>query len=50
VYLFLRGTRAPGQGVYFARPPRTLIEQLDRLFQGKPELKAEPAWEQGVLL
>jgi exodeoxyribonuclease V beta subunit len=50
VYLFLRGTRAPGQGVYFARPPRTLIEQLDRLFQGKPEPKAEPAWEQGVLL
>lgn len=50
VYLFLRGTRAPGQGVYFARPPRELIERLDRLFQGKPEPKAEPAWEQGVLL
>jgi exodeoxyribonuclease V beta subunit len=50
LYLFLRGTRAPSQGVYFARPARELIERLDRLFQGKPEPKAEPAWEQGVLL
>lgn len=50
LYLFLRGTRAPSQGVYFSRPPRELIERLDRLFQGKPEPKAEPAWEQGVLL
>ena len=50
LYLFLRGTRAPSQGVYFARPPKELIERLDRLFQGKPEPKAEPAWEQGVLL
>ncbi|WP_339449638.1 exodeoxyribonuclease V subunit beta [Pseudomonas sp. EA_5y_Pfl2_R50] len=50
LYLFLRGTRADSRGVYFARPPRELIERLDRLFQGKPEPKAEPAWEQGVLL
>ncbi|AKV06526.1 exodeoxyribonuclease V subunit beta [Pseudomonas fluorescens NCIMB 11764] len=50
LYLFLRGTRSSSQGVYFARPPRELIERLDRLFQGKPEPKAEPAWEQGVLL
>lgn len=50
VYLFLRGTRAASRGVYFARPPRELIERLDRMFQGKPEPKAEPAWEQGVLL
>ncbi|MGN4047030.1 exodeoxyribonuclease V subunit beta [Pseudomonas sp. SM4] len=50
LYLFLRGTRADSRGVYFARPPRTLIERLDRMFQGKPEPKAEPAWEQGVLL
>ncbi|KAF2392624.1 exodeoxyribonuclease V subunit beta [Pseudomonas frederiksbergensis] len=50
LYLFLRGTRAASQGVYFARPPRELIERLDRLFQGKPEPKAEPAWEQGELL
>jgi exodeoxyribonuclease V beta subunit len=50
LYLFLRGTRASSQGVYFARPPKALIERLDRLFQGKPEPKAEPAWEQGELL
>jgi exodeoxyribonuclease V beta subunit len=50
VYLFLRGTRAPGQGVYFARPSRALIERLDRLFQGKPEPKPEAAWVQGELL
>jgi exodeoxyribonuclease V beta subunit len=50
LYLFLRGTCAASQGVFFARPPRELIERLDRLFQGKPEPKAEPAWEQGVLL
>ena len=51
LYLFLRGTRSASQGVVFARPPRELIERLDRMFQGKPELpKAEPAWEQGVLL
>ncbi|WP_077048021.1 exodeoxyribonuclease V subunit beta [Pseudomonas sp. KK4] len=50
LYLFLRGTRAPSQGVYFVRPPRALIEQLDRLFQGKAEPKAEPAWVQGELL
>ncbi|MDR6918880.1 exodeoxyribonuclease V beta subunit [Pseudomonas sp. 3296] len=50
LYLFLRGTRASSQGVYFVRPPKELIERLDRMFQGKPEPKAEPAWEQGVLL
>ncbi|QRK85050.1 exodeoxyribonuclease V subunit beta [Pseudomonas granadensis] len=50
LYLFLRGTRADSRGVYFARPPRELIERLDRMFQGKPEPKTEPAWEQGVLL
>ncbi|MER2101679.1 MAG: exodeoxyribonuclease V subunit beta [Pseudomonas atacamensis] len=50
LYLFLRGTRAESRGVYFVRPPRELIERLDRMFQGKPEPKSEPAWEQGVLL
>jgi len=51
LYLFLRGTRSASQGVYFTRPSRDLIERLDRLFQGKPEQpRAEPAWEQGVLL
>ncbi|WP_443696481.1 exodeoxyribonuclease V subunit beta [Pseudomonas sp.] len=48
LYLFLRGTRAPSQGAYFTRPPRELIERLDRLFQGKslPQedvLSGEPA-------
>ena len=32
VYLFLRGCRASGNGVHFERPPRALIEALDRLF------------------
>ena len=51
LYLFLRGTRSQGQGVYFTRPPRILIESLDLMFQGKSLPKtAEPAWEQGVLL
>ena len=35
VYLFLRGSRSPGQGVFFTRPPRALIEELDLMFQGK---------------
>ena len=51
LYLFLRGTRSQSQGVFFARPPKQLIESLDLMFQGKPLPKtAEPAWEQGVLL
>ena len=51
LYLFLRGTRAQGQGVFFTRPPRVLIESLDLMFQGKALPKAaEPEWEQGVLL
>ncbi|WP_260959717.1 exodeoxyribonuclease V subunit beta [Pseudomonas citri] len=50
LYLFLRGTRSASRGVYFTKPPRTLIEQLDRLFQGVPEPKPEPAWVQGELL
>ena len=50
LYLFLRGTRSASQGVYFTKPPRVLIEQLDRLFQGKPQPRVEPAWEQGELL
>ncbi|MFC3608931.1 exodeoxyribonuclease V subunit beta [Stutzerimonas tarimensis] len=35
LYLFLRGSRAPGAGVYHARPARTLIEALDALFKGE---------------
>ncbi|MBF0614412.1 MAG: exodeoxyribonuclease V subunit beta [Magnetococcales bacterium] len=33
IYLFLRGTGASGHGVFFERPPRTLFEELDRLFR-----------------
>jgi exodeoxyribonuclease V beta subunit len=48
VYLFLRGSRAPSQGLYFTRPPRELIEGLDQLFQGntlpqEDALSGEPA-------
>ncbi|MFC6335630.1 exodeoxyribonuclease V subunit beta [Pseudomonas sp. CCM 7891] len=51
LYVFLRGSQAASQGVYFTRPPRELIEGLDLLFQGRPlPPKAEPVWEQGVLL
>lgn len=51
LYLFLRGSQAASQGAYFTRPPRELIEGLDLLFQGQSiPPKAEPAWEQGVLL
>lgn len=34
LYLFLRGSRSPGQGIHRARPPRELIEALDALFKG----------------
>ena len=36
VYLFLRGQQAESQGVYFEKPPRELIEQMDALFMGQP--------------
>jgi len=32
VYIFLRGGRAPGQGLHIERVPRELIERLDALF------------------
>ncbi|MCQ4347923.1 exodeoxyribonuclease V subunit beta [Pseudomonas stutzeri] len=35
LYLFLRGSRAAGQGIHHARPPRALIEALDALFKGE---------------
>lgn len=35
VYLFLRGAHAPGGGVHHERPPRALIESLDRLFRAR---------------
>jgi exodeoxyribonuclease V beta subunit len=34
VYVFLRGHAAPSQGLHCERPPRALIEALDRLFSG----------------
>ncbi|RYY95688.1 MAG: exodeoxyribonuclease V subunit beta, partial [Comamonadaceae bacterium] len=34
VYVFLRGHAAPTQGLHLERPPRALIEALDRLFTG----------------
>jgi exodeoxyribonuclease V beta subunit len=37
LYLFLRGSRALGQGIHHARPPRELIEALDALFKGNVE-------------
>jgi exodeoxyribonuclease V beta subunit len=41
VYLFVRGSRAASQGAWFTRPPRELIEGLDRLFQGLALLEEE---------
>ncbi len=34
VYLFLRGLKAPSQGLHAERPPRELIDALDALFAG----------------
>ncbi|WP_165855171.1 exodeoxyribonuclease V subunit beta [Marinobacter sp. JSM 1782161] len=35
VYMFLRGNGAESRGVYSERPPKALIEALDRLFRGE---------------
>ncbi|HKS15457.1 MAG TPA: exodeoxyribonuclease V subunit beta [Pseudomonas sp.] len=35
LFMFLRGTAAATHGVYFVKPPRSLIEQLDALFRGE---------------
>ncbi|SAK87082.1 DNA helicase/exodeoxyribonuclease V, beta subunit [Caballeronia hypogeia] len=40
VYLFVRGLNAPSQGVCAERPPRELIERLDALFTGEPNVLA----------
>jgi exodeoxyribonuclease V beta subunit len=32
LYLFLRGSQSPSRGLHAERPPRELIESLDRLF------------------
>ena len=34
LFIFLRGADSTGQGLYFAKPPRSLIEALDALFRG----------------
>ncbi len=41
LYLFLRGSRAAGQGIHHARPPRQLIEALDALFKGETQQMPE---------
>ncbi|TGN39552.1 exodeoxyribonuclease V subunit beta [Marinobacter confluentis] len=38
VYLFLRGCDSPGAGGFTERPAKALIESLDRLFCGQPEV------------
>ncbi|CAK0738921.1 RecBCD enzyme subunit RecB [Gammaproteobacteria bacterium] len=35
VYIFLRGIDGPYQGLHLEKPPRALIEELDRIFSGK---------------
>ncbi|WP_313731201.1 exodeoxyribonuclease V subunit beta [Pseudomonas sp.] len=37
LFIFLRGASSRGHGVYFAKPPRALIEALDALFRGVHE-------------
>lgn len=34
LYVFVRGVAAPSQGLFRIRPPRALLEALDRLFAG----------------
>ncbi|MBK5914483.1 exodeoxyribonuclease V subunit beta [Rhodocyclus purpureus] len=40
LYLFLRGSQSPGRGVHAERPPRELIEALDRLFTAQTAREA----------
>ena len=35
IYLFLRGVDSSSDGAFTDKPPRTLIEQLDALFDGE---------------
>ena len=48
VYLFLRGVDAPGRGVFHQRPPRELIEWLDRAFAEGPDRPAVRSTEAGA--
>ncbi|MBF7730736.1 exodeoxyribonuclease V subunit beta [Pseudomonas sp. N040] len=38
LYLFIRGQQSASQGLFFDKPPRALIEQLDALFTGQANL------------
>ena len=38
IYLFLRGCDTSGAGAFIERPDKALIESLDRLFCGEPEV------------
>jgi exodeoxyribonuclease V beta subunit len=40
VYVFLRGSHAPGNGVCVQRPDKALMEELDMLFSGNQEKSA----------
>lgn len=40
VYVFLRGSHAPGNGVCVQRPDKALMEELDVLFSGNQEKRA----------
>lgn len=35
MYLFLRGSRSATQGMYLERPPKALMDELDRLFRAE---------------
>ncbi|WP_416311123.1 exodeoxyribonuclease V subunit beta [Pseudomonas sp. W03] len=37
MYLFLRGSQSATQGMYLERPPKALMEELDRLFRAVDE-------------
>ena len=40
VYVFLRGSHAPGNGVCVQRPDKALMEELDMLISGNQENSA----------
>ncbi|MDX1458610.1 MAG: 3'-5' exonuclease, partial [Marinobacter sp.] len=49
VYLFLRGSQGPVNGVHFDRPPRELIEAMDTLFR-RGQVRNDGVMEQEQLL
>ncbi len=53
VYVFLRGWQGEASGLCFERPPKELIEALDRLFRGESVaigFNSHESGEQGMLL